>query len=424
MEERPAFERIAASFRLNIQATRVFNEQIGPLADEHDQTARREWSESLDQVLPQLREIEGPDVQLVVPGSDEAPEDDAESEEGKKRIFVDPDILYRLMDASERLNRRAPGQGALLRRGALITLLSYFEALISDLIQLYYSMYPARLSKDKTLSLDTLRTIGPTGIGDIEKHLAADEADGAQLDYFAKRLNLSLAFLDPERDLLTEVVQRRNLIVHNQGIVNRQYLSNVADGLIEEYAATEGETLPVTGRYVDAAVDTVYTVGASLIQLCWRKWDKATAERADYEIVHELLYKSLRAERFQLVARIAERLKNIDYDKEKWAKMAIVNRAIALRELGRTREMEQVLSLRDWSASSRDYRLALHALRNEEEELYALLPRAVAAGDVTRRNLEEWPVFAPQRGTERFAKALEDQFGADPSGGSSGDENL
>lgn len=411
MDELPAFVRIASTFRLNIQAMRVFNEQIGPLADEHDLTARREWVESVEQAVPELTKAEGPDIKLVLTGNGEAPESTTEPDEGTKRVFIDRNALRRIMDARDQFDRRAPAQGPLLRRGALTTLLSYFEALVSDLIQFHYSLYPVRLSRDKILSLDDLRRISPEGIGDVERHLAAKEADGAKLDYFANTLNLDLTPLDPERDHLTEVTQRRNLIVHNQGIVNRQYLSNVAASLKTEYDAAEGESLPVTRRYVDAAIDTVYVVGATLTQLCWRKWEKDSQERADFEIVQSLLYESLLAERFEFAARIAERLEDIKYETEKHAKMAIVNRAIALNRLNRTDEMERVLSLRDWSASSLDYRLALHALRNEEDALYELLPRAVDSGAVAKIDLERWPIFAPQRDTERFSKALEEQFG-------------
>ena len=365
----------------------------------------------MKQTVPELEEAEGPNIELVLSDNGEASEGEVEPDVETRRIFVDQDTFSRIVAVREQLNKQAPGQGPLLRRGALITLFSYFEALISDLIQLYYALYPAKLSEKQTLSLDTLRTIDPTEIGDIERYLAANEANDAKLDYFTTCLNLPLNFLSPDRPLLTEISQRRNLIVHNQGIVNRQYLSKVAEDLIEEYEAKEGKTLPVTGRYVDAAIDTVYTVGVSLIQLCWRKWAEDSQKLADAEIVHWLLYDNLLAGRFELVARVAERLKNVEYVKEKWAKMAIINHAIALGRLNRTDEMERVLSQRDWSASSLDYKLALHALRNEEDALYELLPKAVDSGEVTKEDLEKWPVFAPQRATERFSKALEEQFG-------------
>lgn len=364
------FKRIADAFRLNIQAIRVFNEQIGPLADEHDQTARRQWNETMQQIIPQLSDAEGPDIRLVVSEDGETPEHDTESGEETKRVFIDKETLYQIADARDRLNRLAPAQGPLLRRGALTTLVSYFEALMSDLVQLYYALYPARLSEKKTLSLGDLRTVDPTGVSDIERYLAANEADDANLDYFTGCLSLPLNFLAPERPLLTEVTQRRNLIVHNQGIVNRQYLSKVSNDLIAEYGAREGETLPVTGRYVDAAVDTVHVVGASLIQLCWRKWDEDSQKQADYEFVHWLLYNSLRAERFELTARVAERLKHVECATKKWGDMAIVNRAIALNRLGRTDEMEQVLALRDWSASSKE--LPARLARIEERKRGAL----------------------------------------------------
>lgn len=128
----------------------------------------------------------------------------------------------------------------------------------------------------------------------------------------------------------------------------------------------------------------------------------------------DILYESLREGRFELVKRMAERLKGARYAKEQLERMAIMNHAIALKRLSRSDEMESVLSSMDWSASSPEFKLVLHALRDEEEEFYQLLPGA-AAGFIERWQLEQWPAFAHQRGTDRFDEALERNF---PNGAS------
>ncbi len=434
-EQSETFKRIGTIFILNVQAIRVFNEQIGPVADEHDRSVMQQLNDRLREIVPTTEESGGT-LEIVesngesgagpaVEGRGEAPE---ESRHGSRRISVGPETMRSLLQAIRSTAKRSPGQGAILRRGALTTLLSFFEVLVSDLIQLYYSMYPSALPADQKLSLADLRELG--SIEDAEKALASREAEKVlhgksledQLGYFSNKLNVGLKPLDPELESLVEIDQRRNLLVHNDGVVNRRYLSRVADRLIEEYKIEQGETLVVTENYLAAAIDTLYVVGLTLVQLCWRNWDKDSTEEADGFAVTDMLYESLREERFDLVKRMAERLRGARYAKEQSKRMAIINYAIALKELGCLDEMESVLSM-DWSGFSLEFKLALHALRNEEEEFYQLLPRAVAAEMIEKWQLEEWPVFAHQRGTERFAEALERHFpnGASDSPDGSGD---
>lgn len=396
------FGKIAGIYSLNIQAIRIFHEQIGPLAEEYDRTVKRELNDSVQQVMPRLRELE-----------------DTELEHEAN--------LRRLMKAIQAANKRSPNQSSLLREGALTTLLSFVEVLISELIQLYYSMYPGRLSADKTLTLKILRELDSTKVEDIEEYLASAEVNKLlynksledQLAHFTKELGVNTDPLNPELKSIVEIAQRRNLIVHNRGVVNKQYLSRVANELIEEYEIEQGKKLVVTEKYLDAAIDTVYVVGLTLAQLCWRNWDRDSTDEADEFIVTSMLHELLRDGRFELAARTAERLKGAKYatDRSKW--MATVNHAIALKESGHPNAMESVLSSIDWSTSPLEFRITLHALRGEEEAFYQYLPKAVAAGEIQRWKLEDWSVFEHQRGTPRFAEALERHF---PSGASENPE--
>lgn len=438
-EPRETCADIAHSFQLNVGAVRVFNEQIGPVADEHDRGVLERVSARMREVLSEAEGLQGtPEVSESdgENGADHATEgrsgEPEDTQKDARRVEVDAETLQEIAETFISKVVRGPSHGPLLRQGALTTLLSFFEVLISDLIQLCYSMFPGRLSAKQVLTLETLRQLDTTKVEDVEKYLASVEVDDLlykkslkdQLAYFAEELDVNIDPLKPELKYLVEISQRRNLLVHNKGIVNRQYLSKVADELIEEYGIEQGDELAVRESYLNAAIDTIYVSGLMLVQLCWRKWDRAATEAADKFVVTHMLYRSLREERFELVRRMAERLKEARYATEPSKRMAIVNHAIALKELGLPDEMESVLCSVDWRASSLEYKLVLHALRNEEEEFYSLLPRAKAAGVAERWQLEEWPAFAHQRGTERFSEALERHFPSDealPSSGSSED---
>jgi hypothetical protein len=88
----------------------------------------------------------------------------------------------------------------------------------------------------------------------------------------------------------------------------------------------------------------------------------------------------------------------------------MINHAIALKELDRKDDMESVLTSMDWSACALQFEVALAALRDDNERLQKLLPRLMASGDVLRSDLEEWPLFAHQRGTAWFAQLLSEHF--------------
>jgi len=177
------FKSVLGTFIGNVQAIRVFNEQIGRVADEHDRTVMQQFVDRLHDLLPEMKDIEGSVV--FVPKTDEIEDDDtagadtqaAEESVGETRLVVDPETLRSVMKAMSSLGKRAPGQGPLLRRGALTALTSFLEVLISDLIQIYYSMYPAALPADtRKLSLAELREQG--SIEDAVKYLVSREVDG------------------------------------------------------------------------------------------------------------------------------------------------------------------------------------------------------------------------------------------------------
>lgn len=428
------------TFVVNIKSLRVLNEQIGKHADEHDEALAMEKYERMTELFPALKRL-GEDrtshnKETAIERYDSAPEGDgaedgyregdAEDETSEEALLdeVVEEMKASLRDANVRagleqlrplLSRKQPEQGLLLRRGALTTLISVFEGLVSDLVQSYYLKYPAALpSEDQVLTFSDLEDLG--SIEDARQHLVHRKTDSIlrealekQLEFFRKALKIDLSLLDEDFPRLVEVSQRRNLIVHNNGVVNRHYLARVSPELVEFYGAEEGEPLATTEKYLSEAIDLVSLAGLLLSQQCWRKWEKGSAEKADGMLVDET-YESLKEGRFALTVRVARFCQVFDIRSENRARRVIVNHAIALKELGQLNDMELLLSETDWSACSLPFQLALHALRDEDTALYQMLPKAVAVGEVERWHLEEWPLFASQRKTERFEEALERNF--------------
>ena len=152
------------------------------------------------------------------------------------------DILFTSGDfrkAHKTFKKSAPKQGPILRRGALVSLLGCFETLVAHLIRKFYKKFPEAFpSSSKSLTLEDLKEIG--SIEDAELHLIDAEIDSilrgnisSQIEYFVKPIKVQLKYLNEFHDKLIEISQRRNILVHNDGVINKHYISKTPKYLID-----------------------------------------------------------------------------------------------------------------------------------------------------------------------------------------------
>jgi hypothetical protein len=432
MTEKHEFTEIAVRFTANTYALKTFNEQIGRLAEEHDRNILEQFTqtfarllgrdpaelvaivdepvESLGSVEGNLRHVTGINT-TTTEGAIEVDANPHQLDDGKNNFLKDPEKTKELYRAVRSLRKGLPVQAMLLRQGALTNLLMYFEMLVSDLIHLYYQRYPSALpSEDRLLSLAELKEIGT--VEGAERYLVDKEVDTVlrtstqeQLEYFSKRLKVDTGHLSDYRDDLVEISQRRNIVVHNRGIANKAYLTHVSESLIKEESIQDGQQLVTSEDYLTRAIDTTYLCGVMLMELCWRKWDKASVIQADRLIV-ESTYETLLDFRYELTTKLSGFAAKLRLSQDRDSRIVTVNHAIALKEMGKTKEMEGLLLKYDWSSCSLEFQAALYALRNDEENLVRVLTRAIPAQEVKCDDLKEWPLFRSFRKSSRFAQLM------------------
>lgn len=176
---------IAAVFAINIAAARVLGLEIARIGDDHDQTVARNFLAALGEIIPgrsgvsKEEENQGGDHLGGPPDSAGGP--------GVERALA-------LLRASKALAKRGPIQGVLLREGALTTLVTFFEALVSDLLHMFFRNNPRALPDSHKVTLAELRAL--SSIASAEKYLASKEIDELlhgsltdQLGYFTKKLH-------------------------------------------------------------------------------------------------------------------------------------------------------------------------------------------------------------------------------------------
>ena len=437
MASESSFADIRLRFEINVRTLRVFVDEIGTTADEHDKSNLELIGESLNDLFGEelwdafkaetkrLVAIEKQHNDTPADCDDggeagdaaEATEDAAKhdptpgAKEAISKLFQNPDNIRAFLKTAKQVIRRPPLQGQILRRSAHISLASYFEWLIADLLQAYYLKFPSALpAETRSLTLSDLREIG--NIEDAERLLIFKEVDAVlrqnfedQLAYFQTRLKLGLDALEPYRNQLIEISQRRNSLIHNGGKYARVYIQKVDSDLISQYSAEEGDNIKTDTDYLVRAIDCVFVSGAALLQLCWRRWDKERTAEADGAIV-ETIYESLEDQRYEVTCALATIAASLAMCDDNSSRIVTINHAIALKRLDRLDQMNELLTSHDWSAVAMRFQVALHALRDEQDELFRLLPKAVAAEEIDIQSLNDWPLFADIREMERFQKLL------------------
>jgi hypothetical protein len=198
--------------------------------------------------------------------------------------------------------QQATRHPAFLYRSCLEALTNAAEWFLSQLLHLYCSRFPDAIGgKDLAFSLDDLKRIG--SIEEARNHLVDTRIENVLrgsfddwVSHLKGKLGLALGYLEPHRDRLNEVFQRRNLVVHNNGIINSIYLSRIAPELRE--GLVKGRPLTFSRSYLDASIDLFQSCFTLMAAELWKKLDTDDTARGELLII--LSYGCLCQERWSV----------------------------------------------------------------------------------------------------------------------------
>ncbi len=208
----------------------------------------------------------------------------------------------------------------------------------------------------------------------------------------------------------TEVCQRRHLLAHCGGVVNKRYLD------ICEKAGCEMESLPKLGeivrvdrKYLRRATARVFQIGFFLLHILWQKISPKDAEESQGRLLtasHEFLEIGLT----KMCRRVCQfALKSKKPLPERTSAYLTVNLALSfahdetLEDEKKQKQIEDVLSRRDWSMITPTVRLALACLKQEYDDLEKLTTAAIEDEDgVSYYDAHTWAVFKEVRKRDDF----------------------
>ena len=307
----------------------------------------------------------------------------------------------------------------LLPKMTLVSLVSIYDAYLARLVKTLFLVKPESLSlsnKQFTFAqLSEFETLDSAKehVVDCEIESLLRDNHVKQFEWLEEKLGISLRKDLPVWKNFVELTERRNLLVHADGIVSKQYLTtckNIKYPLDEALAV--GDKLSVPQDYYTEACDCIAEIGIKLNQVMWRKLLPKDIEAADDSIVG-VTYDLLLIREYSLaetLLRFATKhpIKNHSTEILLYLK---VNLAISLKGQDKNTECCETLDSVDWSALADMFKLAAYVLKDEYDEAASIMTTIGSSGRPTKKEYKVWPLFRWFRKTSQFKDAYERVFG-------------
>ena len=218
------------------------------------------------------------------------------------------------------------------------------------------------------------------------------------INLLKSELSLGLGYLNDIIPELIEVYQRRNLFVHNGGIVNSIYLSKVEEN--QRQGVSINDKLIVEKEYLDNAIcklqKAFILIGAEL----WKKLSPEDTKRG--EILGDIVYENLLHSRWDICEGLCYFSLKDSQTHPVDKVIAQINYWLCKKEIGEYKSIENDIKKADFSDKKEIFQLGLFALRGETEKILAILPVVLETNQTNIERLEEFPILREFRETEEY----------------------
>ncbi|MEY8237390.1 hypothetical protein AALA36_16995 [Lachnospiraceae bacterium 66-29] len=200
-----------------------------------------------------------------------------------------------------------------------------------------------------------------------------------------------------------EIYYRRNLVVHNQSVVNEVYLTNVDTELCN------GEELNIDVDYLKEAFKLTEKVLYNTF------WGLQKVSNEPQQIQHSLFnigFKHMLKSEWELSEHIYRLLKEEKKQNEADKICNTINYWISIKNQGNLEEILEEIQGFDISARSRDFQVAKYALLDDFKKVSEILEDAID-NEIPTSCVEQWPLFLQYRETDdyvQFRNAHKDLF--------------
>lgn len=304
----------------------------------------------------------------------------------------------------------------------IVSFVSQFDAFIGGLIRtMFYVKSEMLNSCEKNILFSELLTF--KSIEEAKEYIIEKEVESVireshlkQFKWLEGKLNITLRKDLPSFNDFIEITERRNLFVHCNGVVSRQYIENCKENGVENIEKIElGQQLKVDPKYFSKCYSILLEIGVKLGHVLWRKLQPEQIEDADSHlnnICYDLLIKGHYKLALNLLSFATDTLKK--HSDQEMICIFTINKALAYYLSGKKEEAKKILVKQDWSATSDKFKLA-NAILLEDIKVAIELMHSIGNSNkhITKNAYREWPLFKEFRAKEPFKEAYREIFKED-----------
>lgn len=307
----------------------------------------------------------------------------------------------------------------LLPKNFVVSFVSQYDAYLGNMIKTLFYVKPELLnSSEKNMQfsdlLDFISIKEARGFI-IEKEIESvlRESHLKQFQWLENKLNMTLRKDLPSFSDFIEITERRNLFVHCNGVISRQYIENCKEHNVKNIEKAEiGVKLTASPNYYSKCYSVLFEIGVKLGHVLWRKLQPGQIKEADIHlnnVCYNLLVKGHNKLALNLLSFATEVLKK-HYDQEIVC-IFTINKALAHYLSDKKKEAKDILSKHDWSATNDKFKLAISVLNEEFEESIELMKSIGDSNkDINKDTYREWPLFRTLRKREDFKSTYKEIF--------------
>ena len=280
----------------------------------------------------------------------------------------------------------------------LIMLITRFEEFISALITEIYLLYPQKYLNKQQISFSE---IANCKIEDICDKIVRREVDAIMrqsfMDWFELFESHGFKFDSCRLEIenLKEIYARRNILVHNAGVVNDIYLKNVPSS-----TAKIGEYLYATNQYLPDAFQTIRTLILTIMLEAVRLVNKNKDKYLDS--IFKIAYGMLQEKKYVLSKHVFNALKKHKNATNDIKEMSQINYWLSVKGIEGTQPILNEIRAFDVSALNKKFHVAKLILLEDYKTATLLISDMYSKNEIDTCELIDWPLFEDYRQSEDY----------------------
>lgn len=339
--------------------------------------------------------------------------------EEDEKLLIPNDYIKGFLELTEKVDTTSLAY-RLLPLNFVVSFVSQFDAYIGRLIRTMFEERPELLnSTEKSIQLSSILEFD--NIEEAKDYIIEKEVESVlreshlkQFKWLENKLSIPLRKDLPSFSDFIEVTERRNLFVHCNGVVSRQYLDTCKENnVIGLNKIKIGNKLNADPGYYQKCYNVLFEIGVKLGQVIWRKLNPNELAEADAQL-NNVCYQLLRKGHYKLALNLltfaTETLKKHS-DKE-IEYIFTINKSLAYYLSDKKDEANKILEKEDWSATNDKFKLSKAVLNENYIEAIKIMKTIGSNNDhINRDAYREWPLFRDFRKRDDFKTSYKEIFG-------------